>query len=844
MSASVPAGSPLAPLPRLLRAELRAGIAGLRLFVACIALAAFVLGAVWMTASALTRALEANGAILLGGDVAVSVVNAPLDAALVARLAALGPMSGVAELRTTAQADAVRAPVEVKAVDDVYPLAGSVAIAGAASLHDALASRDGTPGAVLEPAALARLGVSPGDTIMLGGADFAVRGVLVREPDRLSAGRFLVGPRVLVGMEPAREAGLIGAQTLVDWRYRLVAPDGVSPEALAERVRALAPERGWELETPADAGDRIREVAARLATFLGLAAFVSLAIGLAGAFAGARAWIGRRTRTIALYRLSGAEPALVLALHAAIVALAAAIGIALGLALGAGVAATLMDLLAERLHLGWRGRDLLPAAALATLTLAIGLVGACAPSLAAAARTPPGAAMRSADAPPVPARRDALIGLVALALALLLAILATPRAELAAGAAIGLAFAAATIGAAGFGLARLARRLRPRSFVARIALGALAEPGAAATRAVALGIGIAGITAVIATQASLATALRGELPERIPDLVLLDVQPGQIEAVRGRIGSDPALGGVQASPFMRATITAVNGVPAEEALVRADKAWVIEGDRSFAWAAEPTGAELLAGAWWPADYEGPPLLSPEEDVQQAFDLVPGDRVTYSVLGRSFTSDVANIRKEYHRTFRPEFLLVASPEPFRNAPHSWIVSLEGETDAAVDGLVSDLARDAPGITAIDVRRIVEELARIVEGATLASLAVAGVLLVAGALTLAAIVAAEVDSRRRQAVAFTLIGASRGEIALARLGEAACVGLIAAVVGGGAGLSIAGWIVLDALRVDWAPGVGALLLPLALGTLAALAAGAAGGLGAAPRGRGQLVRLLAQ
>ena len=111
-----------------------------------------------------------------------------------------------------------------------------------------------------------------------------------------------------------------------------------------------------------------------------------------------------------------------------------------------------------------------------------------------------------------------------------------------------------------------------------------------------------------------------------------------------------------------------------------NKRWTIEGDRSFSWSAVPTGAELLSGEWWPADYDGPPVVSAEEDLQEAFDLVPGDTITYSVLGRSFTSTVANVRKEYHRTFLPEFLMVASPDPFRNAPQSWIMSVEGETES--------------------------------------------------------------------------------------------------------------------------------------------------------------------
>jgi len=121
-------------------------------------------------------------------------------------------------------------------------------------------------------------------------------------------------------------------------------------------------------------------------------------------------------------------------------------------------------------------------------------------------------------------------------------------------------------------------------------------------------------------------------------------------------------------------------------------------------------------------------------------------------------------------------------------------------------------------------------------------VALTLLVAGGLSLAAVIAAEVDARRREALAFSLVGASRIEIAVARLAEASSIGAIAAVLGGAAGLLGGFWVVDAALRVAWAPGALAYALPVLLGLVAAVSAGGVGGLGAVPRGRGQMVRHL--
>lgn len=832
----------LATLTALLRSELGAGILGLRLFVASVAVASAMLGAVWMLGVGITEGLRESGKALLGGDIALTVIASPLTPDAVANLAQIGRVSHTVELRTTAQAGALRTPVELKTVDAAYPLYGAVAMDRAGSLADALAVTDGLPGTVVEASLLARLGIERGDTVRFGSKAFRVMGILRSEPDRLSAGRFLVGPRVLIGQAQLSGADLIGPGALVEYRYRLRLPEGTGPDIALEAVRALEPAQGWELERPQDAGDRVRRTAERATSFLGVAGLVAVVIGLAGAWTAAAVWVSRRGRTIALYRLSGATPSTVVALHAVIIAIAGMLGLVAGFALATAVAISLMDLVAARLQLVWDPVILAGPGLRVAAAMAFGLAGASAAALSTAARTPPAAAMRDVEGAIAAAPRHVVMGATVIVAAVAFAVASLPMPWLAAIAATGLALVAGLLGLAGWGLARLASRREPSGFFGVTVRNGLAAPGAAATKALAVGVGIAGITAIVAAQSSLEHALRGELPAKVPDLILIDVQPHQVAPLRAKIAAIAELGGVQATPFMRATILAVNGVPAGEALVDPDKSWVIEGDRSFSWSAEPTGAELLAGQWWPPDYAGPPMLSAEEDVFEAFDLKPGDRLTYGVLGRRFTSEVTSIRKEYHRTFRPEFLLVASPVPFRDAPHSWIFSLQGETDAAIDRLMAELGTEMTNVTSIDIRRLVAQVTDVIDSVILGSLAVAATLLLTGALSLAAVVTADVDARRREALAFTLVGASRREIALARLAEAAVVGVFAALLGGIAGLAGGYWLTDEALHVDWAPGILALMLPGLLGLVAALTAGAAGGIGALPRGRGAIARQL--
>src|SRR5690606_32942463 len=122
---------------------------------------------------------------------------------------------------------------------------------------------------------------------------------------------------------------------------------------------------------------------------------------------------------------------------------------------------------------------------------------------------------------------------------------------------------------------------------------------------------------------------------------------------------------VQLQPNLRASIRTVNGEPARSRLVDYSEAWVLEGDRGLTWTEQPLPGRLLAGRWWPTDYEGPMLLSIADDIADAFGIGPGDRLGISVLGRELTGEVASVFDQRWRPIGANFMIVASPQPLRN-----------------------------------------------------------------------------------------------------------------------------------------------------------------------------------
>ena len=94
-------------------------------------------------------------------------------------------MSVATTMRAMARTpDGRAALVELKAIDNSYPLYGGLALEPQQPLPEVLAERDGVFGAAADPALLARLVLSPGARVSLGSAAFEI--VPCSSPSRTS----------------------------------------------------------------------------------------------------------------------------------------------------------------------------------------------------------------------------------------------------------------------------------------------------------------------------------------------------------------------------------------------------------------------------------------------------------------------------------------------------------------------------------------------------------------------------------------------------------------------------------------------------------------------------------
>ena len=809
----------LALSARFARRELRGGLRGFRIFLACLALGVAAIAAVGMVRSAIQSGLERESAAILGGDAEIELTyRYASDEELAWMQSVADTVSEAVDFRSMAVVErggeSERALTQVRAVDGAYPLVGAVRLEPEMPLDRAFAGAEGLPGIVMERALTDRMALSPGDRVRLGTQDFVLSAILARYPDS-AAGGFDFGPRSLVLREDLAASGLLSEGTLFSTMYRMDLPETADLQALEDEAEARFEGSGLRWRDARRGAGGTERFIDRLGSFLVLIGLSGLAVGGVGISAAVRAYLSGKTATIATLRTLGATRATIFLTYFLQIGALTLLGLVIGLALGALLPLALAPLITARLPIpaefGLYPRPLIEAALYGALVAGIFTLWPLARTENVRAATLFRDAMGAGRALPRRRYMGAILGLLAVLLGAAVLFSGTWRLTLST--AGGIAGALLLLTLAALGVQALSRRagrgLRGRPGL-RLALGAIGKRGGETGSVVlSLGLGLSVLAAVGQIDGNLRRAIESDLPEVAPAYFFVDIQPDQIEGFRARLDGDAQVSRVDSAPMLRGILSEINGRPAREV---ADH-WVLHGDRGLTYSASPPeGEEIVAGEWWAKEYAGPPLVSFAEEEALEIGLGVGDEITVNVLGRDVTATIANLRRVDFGSAAIAFVMSMNPSALSGAPHSWIATVYAEEEAEA-AILRDLADAYPNITAIRVRDAIAQVTRVVDGIAAATRYGAAATLLTGFLVLIGAAAAGERSRTYEAAVLKTLGASRRRILASFALRAALLGGAAGLVALGAGV-LGGWAVARfVMETDFA-----VIWPSAIGIVA--------------------------
>lgn len=788
--------------------DLRGDLRRFGILLACLALGVGTIAGVSSVGAALQDAILKNANTLMGGDLQVTRADRRANAEELAYINSLGEVSET--LSSNARADAIDDSgntifLDIYAVDGDYPLYGNVVspeLTPGQKPSELLALVDGVYGAIVDPVILDRLGIDIGGKFKVNNIEFQARGLLQSLPNGALRG-FHLGKTALMSIEaqqanPDVRAPLPGLFTQYGYKIKLNEGDYRTAQPIVEAHFADDP--AWKVESPYDAAGDLSRLYDLFVRFLLIVGLSSLLVGGIGISNAVNAYIGERQKAIATLRSLGATGARIMVHFFTQIGLLSVVGILIGLVIGAGLTAAALPVLGNILAV-----ELPPSVHFPSLLTAFGfgvlaafgfsylpLVNARTMKPAMLFRTV-GTSVQSLKARTY-LELGVLLPLVGTALAMFaLALFTTKDFWLVFWYAVGVTVAFIVLRFAGVALQWLLRLLPAMpSPLLRNAFRGIYRPGSPAPVVImSLGLGLAMLLVIIILTANVRDQLTGQVVKDAPTFVATDLFDDEVITLGEFLDAGGMTTQYLHSPMIRAAVTKINGVASEDLRDRTD----LSGEAQYFIGPEeilmtwsdvlPDNSTITAGEWWPADYEGPALVSLKDDVAESLGLKPGDTIELTLFGEAIEAKVANTRDFQFQTGL-NYLVTASPGTFADFPGTNLAIIKAAEGREKD-LERALARQYSDITFIPVGEALNQAAEILGQLSIAVNIVGGLAVVNGLLVLAGTMAAGRKQRESDAVVNKVLGATRSDVVRVFAVEYALLGAFAALLATGVGIA---------------------------------------------------------
>jgi putative ABC transport system permease protein len=788
------------PLPlRFALRELRGGVKGFKVFLACLILGVGAIAAVGGLTDSIRTSLTEQGQSLLGGDIELRLFQREASDAELAFFSEGAEVSKSIRLRGVIRSPATdkRTLVELKGVDDLYPLYGQLVLDPPVDRALAFAF-DGTHyGIAIDPFLADRLEIGVGDTVELGTLTFEVRSLIETEPDRSNEG-FLWGPTVIVSTDVVFETGLISPGSLYNSHYKIRLPEEVDVLAWQDSLAEAFPEATWRVRDRDGGAPGVRRFVDNMGMFLTLISLTALLVGGVGVGNAVGNYMRGKTKVIATMKILGADSSLVFKTYLVQIGIFSLVAVLAGLLVGVLAAFTIVGLIGSALpvEVGFT-LSASPLILAAVYGIFVSIIFSIWP-LAVAKKVSPVQMMRDlvAHEKVRPEWKYIFLMLLLVALVMGLALYLSPWKYTATGFVVGAAAIILMLRQTGKGVAWLfSKAPRSKKPALRLAIANLHRPGAATGAVVmSLGLGLSLFAMVALIDKNFSANLNEQIPDEAPAFFMLDIQRAQADDFKTLAEGLDGVTDLNLVASLRGRLTEFNGVPVDEVeLPNQDSAWVIGGDRTISYFdALPENNTLTEGVWWDEDYSGPPLVSFAAEEARNLGLAIGDFITINVMGQEINAEISSLRSFDWGTRNFNFVMIFTPKALQGAPHTFMASLDAELEqeSAIHKAITDAF---PNVTAIRIREILTSIDNILIQIRSAVNYTGSLAILAGILVLGGALAAGYRARVYDSVILKILGAVRRNVMTAFIFEYLLLGIITGVLALGFG-GVASYLIM--------------------------------------------------
>jgi putative ABC transport system permease protein len=714
---------------------------------------------------------------ILGGDIEITAANFRIKKDEIKQLQSFGKVSEIIEMRSMISFKEKSSLIELKSIDDQYPLYGELDF----QVKDILNKE----AALIAKELGINLGVEIGDEIRIGDAVVRVVGYIGVEPDWY-ASALVFGPRVMVSAKTLEKTGLLSPGSLIRYRYRLALHEDYTHKYVREKIDEVKKENSWNVNDSVESVSVLKSSVDRFEFFLILAGISNLIICGIGIASATKFFIEKKILNLAVLKSLGATKRDLIQIYMKLI---------LGVSTDAFISSVILSAVLLYFTLPILGNYLpftmeynfywFPALRVFVFTLAT-VITFSLPVL-----------LNAVDISPVSLFRGyALLEFnhniqkiklysISLLVLCLLIILYSDDVQFFIGYLFGMAMAFLLFFVVGEIFKKIISLFNIPNIHFRISSNNIKGVHSNLfIKILSIGISLTIFTILTTTQYNISEKITDTIPQQAPTLFLIDIQEPQIQElenmVKGRVHK------LRIQPAIQGLLTKINGVDIDKDKVKTSSQWAIRSHRKLSYSnIAPDKAELVSGQWWAENYNGYPLVSMDARIAEGLGVGVGDRITFNVFNGEIEAEIANLRKIDYSTFNINFAFILSEGAINEYPKSYFATMKvGERDEEYK-LIKEISKKYSNIITIRTADGIAIAEKYIGEIVFAIKIIVAISLIAGLVVLSSTFLSQQESRSYDFIVLKVLGAESTTIIKSLLVEAVIIGLIAGLIAIGLG-----------------------------------------------------------
>jgi len=693
----------------------KASSARLLLFMASIILGIAAVVSIQLFSENLKQNIQRQSKSLMGADFIIDSRQLPNDKvqAIIDSLGADASevnFSSMAAFPKNGETKLVR----VRGIEGGFPFYGTLDTEplSAASMYQE------TGGALVDASMMLQYELKPGDSIKLGKLTMPIVGALKSIPGSTAISTS-VAPTVLIPFRFISVTELLQVGSRKEYQYFFIAPPDMDLELLDKNLDPILDAENADLDTHTSTSQRLGRSYANVSKFLNLAAFIALLLGCIGIASSVHIYIKEKLADVAVLKCLGATRKQTFLIYLIQIAGMGFLGGIMGTSIGIGLQEAFPLILQEFLPFDVQ-ISITPQPLIMGLLLGVlmSVLFALLPLLTTWYVSPLEVLRVSHENTVKPRKARAFTFVAILLFIFLFSFWLLRDALFALAFVLGILITFSILAGIATLFMKVIKKYFPTTwgFTARQSLLNLFRPNnQTMVLILAIGLGTFLISTLYFTKDILLAKTALEDSAENANIILLDVQPKQREAVANNI-SQKGLKVVDNISLITMRMHSIKGKLAND--IRKDSSskineWVLNHEfRTTYRDSLIASEELIEGIWVPAIASGESIMiSISDDLAQNAQVGVGDQIIFNVQGVLMETTVSSIRKVDWARMQMNFSIVFPMGVLENAPQFHVLTTYVPDDASSASLQRELVKKFPNVSVLDLRQmytIVEDI----------------------------------------------------------------------------------------------------------------------------------------